>query len=97
MASLPRIEPATASPAAKEWGNVAEQLLLALAKPDAAIYEAVERDGGVAPQALLFADDRLDNIEAAQARGWQTHLFEGPEGFAERLVAEGLLSPAEAS
>ena len=70
---------------------------LALAKPDAAIYEAVEREGGVAPGALLFADDRLDNIEAARARGWQTHLFEGPEGFAERLVAEGLLTQAEAS
>ena len=68
-----------------------------LAKPDAAIYEAVEREGGVAPGALLFADDRLDNIEAARARGWQTHLFEGPEGFAARLVAEGLLSPEDAA
>ena len=70
---------------------------LALAKPDAAIYEAVERDGGVAPDALLFADDRPENIEAARARGWRTHLFDGPEGFAARLVAEGLLAPEEAA
>jgi 2-haloacid dehalogenase len=70
---------------------------MALAKPDAAIYEAVEREGGVAPGALLFADDRPENIEAAQARGWQTHLFEGPEGLAARLVSEGLLTPVEAA
>nr|WP_037282519.1 HAD family phosphatase [Rubellimicrobium mesophilum] len=70
---------------------------LALAKPDAAIYEAVERDSGVAPGSLLFADDRPENIEAARARGWRTHLFTGPEGFAERLVAEGLLTLEDAA
>ncbi|MGR3796198.1 HAD family hydrolase [Vannielia sp. SX4] len=63
-----------------------------MAKPDPEIYAAVEADCGVAPEALLFADDRADNIAMAKSRGWQTHLFEGPEGFAERLVAEGLLS-----
>ena len=66
-------------------------------KPEARIYEIVERESGVAPGALLFTDDRRENVEAAAARGWQTHLFEGPEGFADRLVAEGLLSEAEAA
>ena len=70
---------------------------LRLAKPDAAIYEAVEREGGVAPEALLFVDDRPENIAAARARGWRTHLFEGPEGLAARLVAEGLLTPEGAA
>jgi 2-haloacid dehalogenase len=70
---------------------------LALAKPDAAIYEVVERDSGMAPETLLFADDRPENIEAAQARGWRTHLFDGPEGLAARLVAEGLLTPEDAA
>lgn len=65
-------------------------------KPDAAIYEQAEDDCGIAPEALLFADDRSDNIAAAAARGWQTHLFEGPEGWAKRLMAEGLLSEDEA-
>ena len=32
---------------------------------------------------------------AAKARGWKAHLFEHPEGWAERLVAEGLLTEAE--
>ncbi|KAA9007034.1 HAD family hydrolase [Histidinibacterium aquaticum] len=60
-------------------------------KPDPRIFEMVEEDCGVAPGELLFTDDRPDNIAAAEARGWQTHHFEGPEGWATRLVAEGLL------
>jgi 2-haloacid dehalogenase len=66
-------------------------------KPDPAIYETLERDTGIAPGGLLFADDRADNIAAARARGWQAHLFEGPEGWARCLVDAGLLSEAEAA
>jgi 2-haloacid dehalogenase len=69
---------------------------LRLAKPDPAIYEAVERDSGLSGPQLLFTDDRPENVEAAARRGWRTHLFEGPEGLAERLVAEGLLTEEEA-
>lgn len=61
-------------------------------KPDAAIYEQVEAACGVEPEAILFADDRPANISAAKARGWQTHLFEGPEGWSDCLVRHGLLS-----
>ena len=61
-------------------------------KPDAEIYQQVEADCGVPPEALLFTDDRIDNINIAAARGWQTHLFEGPQGWADRLVTEGLLT-----
>lgn len=67
-----------------------------MVKPFADIYQAVENDCGLDPASLLFADDRQDNIEAAQARNWQTHLFDGPTGWAERLVAEGLLKESEA-
>ena len=66
-------------------------------KPSARIYEMVEEDCGIAPAALLFADDRADNIAMAASRGWQTHLFDGPQGWADRLVAEGLLTAAEAA
>ena len=48
------------------------------------------------PQALLFADDKTENIAAAAARGWRTHQFESWQGWAERLVAEGLLTRKEA-
>lgn len=69
---------------------------LKLAKPDPAIYAHVETDCGIAPGHLLFTDDRPENISAAEARGWQGHLFTAPEAFAARLVAEGLLSEGEA-
>ncbi|NCO87743.1 MAG: HAD family phosphatase [Rhodobacterales bacterium] len=69
---------------------------LRLMKPEPAIYAAVEADCRIAPGALLFADDRPENIAAAAARGWGVHLFEGPQGWADRLVAEGLLDAAEA-
>lgn len=65
-------------------------------KPDPRIFAMVEADCRVAPQALLFTDDRHDNIAEAARRGWQVHLFEGPEGWARTLVAAGLLTEAEA-
>jgi 2-haloacid dehalogenase len=66
-------------------------------KPNADIYAQLEADCGIDPKHLLFTDDRLDNIEAAAARGWQTHLFEGATGWAARLVAEELLSKEAAA
>ncbi|MEM9575509.1 MAG: HAD family phosphatase [Pseudomonadota bacterium] len=69
---------------------------LGVIKPDPAIYATLERASGLSGDALLFADDRADNIEAAGRRGWQTHLFEGPQGWANRLVAAGLLTEAGA-
>jgi 2-haloacid dehalogenase len=65
-------------------------------KPDPRIYAMVEADCGIAPGRLLFTDDRADNIAAAAVRGWQTHHFDGWQGWAARLVAEGLLTGAEA-
>ncbi|MEM1234551.1 MAG: HAD family phosphatase [Pseudomonadota bacterium] len=69
---------------------------LGLLKPEAEIYAALEAGSGVAPGDLLFADDRAENVEAALARGWKAHLFDGPAGWAARLVAEGLLSETDA-
>lgn len=65
-------------------------------KPDARIYEMVEDDCGLPPASLLFTDDRADNITAAARRGWRTHQFESWQGWAARLVAEGLLTAKEA-
>ncbi|MEY4696298.1 MAG: hypothetical protein RIT14_726 [Pseudomonadota bacterium] len=65
-------------------------------KPDPRIYAMVERECGIAPERLIFTDDRADNIAAAAARGWKTHLFTGPAGWAARLVDEGILTVDEA-
>jgi 2-haloacid dehalogenase len=69
---------------------------MGVTKPDATIYQMLEADCGVAPSALLFTDDRVENIEAAQACGWQTHLFTHAQGWADRLVAGNLLTQEQA-
>lgn len=67
-----------------------------LAKPDPAFFALLETDSSLSGASLLFTDDRADNIAAAKARGWQTHLFQGPSGFAHALVTHGLLTEVEA-
>ena len=62
-----------------------------VAKPDPRIYEICERRFGRAPQELFFIDDNPANVAAARARGWQAHLFEGPEGLEAELLGRGLL------
>ena len=69
---------------------------LQIIKPDPQIYAALEEGSGYAPKGLLFADDLPQNIAAAAARGWQTHLFKDADGWADCLVSHGLLSAAEA-
>ena len=70
---------------------------LGVTKPDAAIFARVEEETGLAAETILFTDDREENVEAARARGWGTHHFDGPVGWAARLVEEGLLTEAEAA
>ncbi|MEP2642523.1 HAD-IA family hydrolase [Roseobacter sp.] len=67
-----------------------------LTKPNPDIYAQLEQTTGLNGADLIFTDDRADNIAAAAARGWQTHLFEGPQGWADALVERGLLTPAQA-
>ncbi len=65
-------------------------------KPDPEIYEHLEQGSGLSGNQLIFADDRPENIAAADARGWKTHLFTTPNLWADCLVREGLLSNDEA-
>lgn len=69
---------------------------LFVSKPEPRIYSIVEEDSRIPPDRLLFTDDRADNITAAARRGWRTHQFETWQGWARRLVAEGLLTTDEA-
>lgn len=62
-------------------------------KPEPAIYEIVEARTGLAGADLFFADDKPENIAAAQARGWRGHVVdavEGAEGLARAMRAAGL-------
>ena len=69
---------------------------MGVTKPDPRIFEMLEEDCDLPPDRLLFTDDREDNIAAALARGWRCHRFDGWQGWAHRLVAEGLLTEKEA-
>ena len=40
-------------------------------KPDAKLYEVVERTTGRRGAELLYLDDRVENVDAGRARGWQ--------------------------
>ena len=62
-----------------------------LAKPDPAIYALAERRFGYAPQAMLFIDDSLPNVEAARVRGWHAHHFVDAAGLEAELQGRGLL------
>ncbi len=57
-------------------------------KPEARIYEQAQGKIGLPAQALLFVDDRLENVEAARALGWQAVLL--PVGEDVFQVLEGL-------
>ena len=40
-------------------------------KPDAKLYEVVERISGRRGGQILYLDDRIENVEAGRARSWQ--------------------------
>ena len=61
-----------------------------LAKPDPAIYALAERRFGYQPQAMLFIDDSLPNVVAAQARGWHAHHFIDAAGLEGELKQHNL-------
>jgi 2-haloacid dehalogenase len=61
-------------------------------KPANQIYQMLEEGCGYDPETLLFTDDRIDNIDEAQDRGWHTHLFKGPQGWVDCLIDHGLLA-----
>jgi FMN phosphatase YigB (HAD superfamily) len=60
-------------------------------KPEARLYEVVERTVGGAGGALFYLDDRSENVEAARARGWQAILHVAPETSRRDLQAAGLI------
>ncbi|HVU62811.1 MAG TPA: HAD family phosphatase [Phycisphaerales bacterium] len=72
--TIPSKFPTTAKPIHRHASH-----LLGLAKPDPAIYHEYARRTGFAPADILFFDDRPENVEAAIAAGWRSHLID-PDG-----------------
>lgn len=61
-------------------------------KPDARLYEVVERLSGQQGRDLLYLDDRPENVAAGGARGWRTVLHETPEKSCAVLRELGLVN-----
>jgi glucose-1-phosphatase len=59
-------------------------------KPDAKIYAAVERAMGQAGEAIVYLDDRAENVQGGLARGWRALLHETPEKTIAALRQLGL-------
>ena len=63
---------------------------LRVAKPDPAIYLHVLKELGTRPEETLFLDDKLVNIEAAEALGLRGIVFSTVAKLLEDLIALGL-------
>lgn len=60
-------------------------------KPQAKLYEVVERATNKRREHLLYIDDRPENIAAGVERGWQVILQETPEKTLAAIKKTGLL------
>lgn len=64
---------------------------IGVAKPDPRIFAHLLDAHRLEARELLFVDDRANNLEAAQALGIESVLFEGPATLRADLVSRGLL------
>lgn len=58
---------------------------LGVMKPHPAIYHAAQKAAAVAPETILFFDDRLDNVQAARECQWQAYPFTDAKSAREVL------------
>jgi putative hydrolase of the HAD superfamily len=69
-------------------GSIFTSHVLRLAKPDLAIFAAVEAATGVPGSRVLFFDDVLENVEAARSAGWQAeHIDHTADSTAPQLLS----------
>jgi HAD superfamily hydrolase (TIGR01509 family) len=60
-------------------------------KPDAKIYEALEKMAGRRGAEILYLDDRQENVDGGVAREWQVILQTDPEKSRAEMQQLGLL------
>jgi putative hydrolase of the HAD superfamily len=73
--------PLAAAVRAAPWSSGIAHLVfsadVALAKPDPAIYAHADSIYGTEPGDVVFFDDRVQNVEAARAHGWDAYVWAG--------------------
>lgn len=62
-----------------------------VAKPQARIYEILCQRYALQPGECLFTDDLPQNVQAAQAAGWQAVPFTTPDAYRAFLCRQGIL------
>lgn len=60
-------------------------------KPDDQIYRAAELAAGVKSDSLLFLDDKPENVQAAEMRGWKAEQCLGGPTAADALRKHGVI------
>ena len=78
-------------PLAERFRDIVVSGVEKLAKPDPAIYALAAARFGHAPEAMLFIDDSLPNVESARECGWNAHHFVDSQGLRIELMERGLL------
>ena len=61
-------------------------------KPDARLYDVVERQSGRRGAEILYLDDRPENVDAGAVHGWQVILHTDPEKSRAAIGSLGLLA-----
>ncbi|HEV7622600.1 MAG TPA: HAD family phosphatase [Amnibacterium sp.] len=69
---------------------------LRMLKPEPAIYLHVCRELGIAPAALVFVDNRAENVRGAESVGATGHVYTGPDGLVAFLTTLADTLPEEA-
>lgn len=81
----------TRSPAFRHFRDTIVSGVEKTIKPEARIYEIALERTGLEPADLLFVDDSLANIQAADALGFHTHHFTDPAALRPVIEKHGLL------
>jgi putative hydrolase of the HAD superfamily len=75
--------PLAAAVRAAQWSAGIAHLVfsaeVALVKPDPQIYAHADSVYGTEPGDVVFFDDRVENVEAARAHGWDAHVWAGAD------------------
>jgi glucose-1-phosphatase len=60
--------------------------LMGVQKPDPQAFREVERGTGYSGDAILFFDDRTENVEAARWFGWTAELIDHAGDTTEQII-----------
>ena len=74
-------------PFLKEADGAIFSHLVGWRKPDIRMFQAFEKEFG---KPDLYVDDRMNNIEAGRAAGWNAWLFTGVDDLRDKLINCGL-------